>query len=148
MTDPDEKAPHDDSSGGDDPAAEEGSAGSSDPSQRFRENPPDESEQQEIEEERERRLAEENRPEGATVDNTDGMPDVVKEFDEEHPPDAAGTSDPAEKFREMEISEEEKKEMEEERERRLDPENRPDGAEVDNTGRRFEDGEFVDEPED
>ncbi len=127
---------------------DEQSAGSADPSQRFREEDVPEDEQQEIEEERERRLAEENRPEGATVDNTDGMPDVVKEFDEENPPDAAGTSDPAEKFREMEISEEEKKEMEEERERRLDPENRPDGAEVDNTGRQFEDGEFVDEPED
>ena len=31
-----------------------------------------------------------------------------------------------------------KQEMEEERQRRLDPENRPDGAEVDNTDRTFD----------
>lgn len=104
-----------------------------------------EDDREEIEEERERRLDEDNRPDGAIVDNTDGMPDVVKEFDEENPPDTAGTSDPAEKFREVEVSEEEQREIEEERERRLDPDNRPDNAEVDNTGRRFEDGEFVDD---
>ena len=39
-----------------------------------------------------------------------------------------------------------KQEMEAERQRRLDPENRPDGAEVDNTGRTFdhERGRFTD----
>ena len=39
-----------------------------------------------------------------------------------------------------------KEEMEEERERRLDPDNRPDGAEVDNTDRTFdhERGQFTD----
>lgn len=42
-------------------------------------------------------------------------------------------------------SEEEIKEIEEERERRLDPENRPANAEVDNTQRDFdpEEGEFT-----
>jgi len=128
-----------------DAETDEQSAGSADPSQRFREEDVPEDEQQEIEEERERRLDPDNRPEGAAVDNTDGMPEVVKEFDEEHPPDAAGTSDPAEKFREMEVSEEEQREMAEERERRLDPDNRPESAEVDNTGRTFKDGEFVDD---
>ena len=34
----------------------------------------------------------------------------------------------------MEIPEEEQAEIAEERERRLDPDNRPDNAEVDNTG--------------
>lgn len=56
----------------------------------------------------------------------------------------AGTADPGKKFREMEISEEEQREIEEERQRRLDPDNRPPNAEVDNTGRTFEDGEFKD----
>lgn len=39
-----------------------------------------------------------------------------------------------------------KQEIEEERQRRLHPENRPDGAEVDNTGRTFdtERGQFTD----
>ena len=56
-----------------------------------------------------------------------------------------GTADPGQKFREMEISDEEKQEMEEERERRLDPANRPENAEVDNTNRTFKDGRFVDD---
>ena len=56
----------------------------------------------------------------------------------------AGTADPGKKFREIEISEEEQREIEEERQRRLDPDNRPPNAEVDNTGRTFEDGEFKD----
>ncbi len=55
-----------------------------------------------------------------------------------------GTADPGKKFREMEVSEEEQREIEEERRQRLDPANRPDNAEVDNTGRTFEDGEFKD----
>lgn len=55
-----------------------------------------------------------------------------------------GTADPGRKFREMEVSEDEKREIAEERERRLDPANRPEGAEVDNTDRTFEDGEFKD----
>lgn len=55
-----------------------------------------------------------------------------------------GTSDPGKAFREMEVSEEERREIAEERERRLDPDNRPPGAEVDNTDRTFEDGEFKD----
>ena len=44
----------------------------------------------------------------------------------------------------MEVTEEEQHEIAEERERRLDPDNRPEGAEVDNTERTFEDGEFKD----
>jgi hypothetical protein len=45
-----------------------------------------------------------------------------------------------------EPDEDTKKEMEEEREKRLDPDNRPDGAEVDNTDRTFdvEHGQFTD----
>ena len=45
-----------------------------------------------------------------------------------------------------EPDEETKQEMEEEREQRLDPDNRPDGAEVDNTERTFdvERGQFTD----
>ncbi len=128
--------------------SDEQTEGSADPSQRFREEDVPEDEQEEIEEERERRLDPDNRPEGATVDNTDGMPEVVQEFDEEHPTDAAGTSDPAQAFRDMEVSEEEQQEMAEERERRLDPDNRPEGAEVDNTGRTFKDGKFVDDGDD
>ena len=38
----------------------------------FRENPPSEDEVAEIEAERERRLAPENRPDNAEVDNTEG----------------------------------------------------------------------------
>ncbi len=53
---------------------------SSDPSKRFRENPPDDDEVKEIEEERARRLAPENRPDGAEVDNTgENMPEFIKE---------------------------------------------------------------------
>ena len=51
---------------------------------------------------------------------------------------SAGTSDPSTKFRENPPDEQEQKEIEEERERRLDPENRPEGAEVDNTPRTFD----------
>jgi hypothetical protein len=42
-----------------------------------------------------------------------------------------------------------KQEMEEERRRRLDPENRPDGAEVDNMDRTFDHdrGQFTDSPD-
>ena len=45
-----------------------------------------------------------------------------------------------------EPDDETKQDMEEERDRRLDPDNRPDGAEVDNTGRTFdhEHGQFTD----
>ena len=41
-------------------------------------------------------------------------------------------------------SEEEQAKIEAERKERLDPENRPDNAEVDNTDRTFEDGGFKD----
>jgi hypothetical protein len=49
-----------------------------------------------------------------------------------------------------EMSQEEIDEIEAERKRRLDPENRPEMAEVDNTQRQFdvERGEFLDSPSD
>jgi len=61
----------------------------------------------------------------------------------------AGTGDPSKKFREMDVSEEEQAEIEQTREERLDPENRPESAEVDNTDRTFdpERGEFTDQSE-
>ncbi len=55
-----------------------------------------------------------------------------------------GTADPTRKLREMEVSEEEQREIEAERKRRLDPAIRPENSEVDNTDRTFEDGEFKD----
>ena len=60
---------------------------------------------------------------------------------------SAGSADPSKVFRENPPSEEEVEEIEADRERRLDPENRPEHAEVDNTGRTFdaEKGEFVDD---
>ena len=49
------------------------------------------------------------------------------------------SSDPSKRFRENPPDDAEVKEIEEERERRLSPENRPDGAEVDNTGENMPD---------
>jgi hypothetical protein len=64
----------------DDQPEDTASEPSSDPSKRFRENPPDDDEVKEIEEERARRLAPENRPDGAEIDNTgENMPDFIKE---------------------------------------------------------------------
>jgi hypothetical protein len=64
----------------DDRAGNSASEPSSDPGKRFRENPPDDDEVDEIEEERARRLAPENRPDGAEIDNTgENMPDFIKE---------------------------------------------------------------------
>ena len=72
--------------------------------------------------------------------------------DQRHDPAAeegsAGSADPSQAFRENPPDEGEIQEIEEERERRLDPDNRPENAEVDNTGRTFEDGEFVDDGSD
>ncbi len=56
----------------------------------------------------------------------------------------AGSADPSKRFREMEVSEEEQREIAEERERRLDPANRPENSEVDNTDRTFDGEKFVD----
>ena len=99
---------------------------------------PSEGEVAEIEEERERRLDPDNRPENAVVDNTDTELPTVDAFNrreaEERADEDGGSADPGERFREMEVSEEERAEIEEERERRLDPDNRPENAEVDNTG--------------
>lgn len=83
------------------------------------------------------------------VDNTGKPNPVVEEFEDRFGEDAAaaGTSDPGKAFRENPPSAEEIKEIEETREERLDPDNRPDNAEVDNTGRTFdaETGTFVDD---
>jgi len=101
------------------------------------------SEVEEIEAERERRLAPENRPDNAEIDNTDAELPTVKEFEElnadDDPEGSAGSADPSEVFREMKPSEEEVAEIEEERQRRLAPENRPENAEVDNTGENMPD---------
>jgi hypothetical protein len=95
----------------------------------------------EIEAERERRLAPENRPENAEVDNTGKTLPTVAEFERRHGDDdgAGGRADPSEIFRERRPDEDEVREIEAERERRLDPENRPENAEVDNTGDRMPD---------
>jgi hypothetical protein len=59
----------------------------------------------------------------------------------------AGSSDPSRRFREQEVSDEERESIEKARERRLADENRPDNAEVDNTKREFDSGQgkFVDD---
>jgi hypothetical protein len=97
----------------------------------------------EIEAERERRLAPENRPENAEVDNTGKTLPTVEEFerlDEDGEQEgSAGSADPSQVFRENRPSEEEVREIEAERERRLAPENRPENAEVDNTGENLPD---------
>ncbi|MCW2794214.1 MAG: hypothetical protein JWO76_3312 [Nocardioides sp.] len=97
-----------------------------------------------MEEERERRLDPDNRPEGAEVDNTGETLPTVEEFKERNAGDdevegAAGSSDPSKAFKENPPSEEEVEEIEAERKRRLDPDNRPEGAEVDNTGENLPD---------
>jgi len=111
--------------------------GADNPSEGLPERPP-ESEVAEIEAERERRLAPENRPENAEIDNTDTTLPTVEEFARLNAGDeqegSAGSSDPAAAFREIEPSEEEVTEIEAERERRLAPENRPENTEIDNTG--------------
>ena len=126
---------------------------------------PDEMSQEEIDEieaERKRRLDPDNRPEMAEVDNTDLEFDFEREElvdadelarekkaegsadGEESRTPAQGGLPPLE-----EIPREEIDEIEAERKRRLDPDNRPDMAEVDNTQREFdlERGEFVDSPD-
>ena len=102
----------------------------------FEEKPPQER-IDEIEADREARLDPDNRPENVEVDNTDATLPTVEEFarlnEGEDQEGAAGTADPSEAFRENPPSDEEVAEIEEERKRRLAPENRPDNAEVDNT---------------
>ena len=108
----------------------------------FEEKPPQER-IEEIEAERERRLAPDNRPDNTEIDNSDATLPTVEEFAELNAGDeqegSAGTSDPSEVFRENPPSDDEVKEIEAERERRLAPENRPDNAEVDNTGDKMPD---------
>ena len=103
------------------------------------EETPPEARVKEIEEERGERLDPDNRPENAEVNNTDAELPTVEEFkqlnaDDDNAEGKAGTADPTEAFRENPPSDEEVKEIEEERERRLDPDNRPENAQVDNTG--------------
>jgi hypothetical protein len=98
-----------------------------------------EEEHPDVEAERERRLDPDNRPDNAEVDNSDAELPTVEEFarreaEDDQGDDDGGSADPSERFRELEVSEEERAEIEAERERRLDPDNRPDNAEVDNTG--------------
>ena len=98
---------------------------------------PSDDEVSEIEQERAQRLDPDRRPDNAEVDNTDAELPTVEEFArreaEEKDGDEQGTSDPSERFRAIEVSDEEQAELEEERRRRLDPDN----AEVDNTGDRM-----------
>jgi hypothetical protein len=112
-------------------------SGTGDPSAGFSE-PPTEAEVAEIEAERDRRLAPENRPENAEIDNTDATLPTVEEFARRNAGDEqegrSGSSDPAAAFREIEPSEDEIAEIEAERQRRLAPENRPENTEIDNTG--------------
>jgi hypothetical protein len=54
----------------------------------------------------------------------------------------AGSADPSKTFKENPPDEEEQQEIEETRAERLDPENRPEGSEVDNTGRTFDEDEW------
>lgn len=93
---------------------------------------------EEIEAERQRRLAPENRPENAEVDNTGVTLPAVERFEQMNADDeregSAGRADPSAAFRDKRPSDEEIAEIEAERERRLAPENRPANAEVDNTG--------------
>lgn len=104
------------------------------------------SEEEAIAEERQRRLHPDNRPEGSEVDNThETLPTLDAWEAERDKGESLGTSDPSKAFREMDVSEEERAAIAAERERRLDPANRPEGAEVDNTGRKVVDGRFVDE---
>ena len=124
----------------DDREDEGGHTPTTDPSKAFRENPPADDEVKEIEEERERRLDPDNRPDGAEVDNTgDRMPEIARSDPDESAEGQAGHADPGEVFRENPPDEDEIREIEAERERRLDPDNRPDDAEVDNTGENVPD---------
>jgi hypothetical protein len=67
----------------------------------------------------------------------------MSETSEEQPRETAGLPDADE------VSDEHKQDIEQEREERLDPDNRPDGTEVDNTDRDFdpETGMFTDNPD-
>lgn len=108
--------------------------------------PLSEEERDSIDEERRRRLDPASRPEGAEVDNTHATLPTLEAWRAEQDTEAGlGTADPSKVFRETEVSEEERAAIAEERERRLDPANRPEGAEVDNTGRKVVDGRFVDD---
>ena len=71
------------------------------------------------------------------------MSEAREEQEQDHESGTAGLPDPDE------VSDEEKQEVEEERQERLDPDNRPDGTEVDNTERDFdpEAGMFTDNPD-
>lgn len=136
---------------------------------------PEEMSQEEIDEieaERKRRLDPDNRPEMAEVDNTHLEFDFERgelvdreelfrrkaESSREESSSAGSGQEGANEKRSSdsglpdldEMSQEEIDQIEAERERRLDPENRPDMAEVDNTDKEFdfERGELVDSKND
>ena len=108
---------------------------------------------EEIERTREERLDPANRPENAEVDNSGQTLPTVEKFKEmtagEDVEGEAGSSDPSKRFREMEIPQERVEEIEQTREQRLDPENRMENAEVDNSDRTFDSqrGHFTDSEE-
>ena len=80
-------------------------------------------------------------------DGTEPEADERTGAEDDDPDDAQEGAEGAKKAMTEEPPEDEVKEIEEERERRLDPENRPNNAEVDNTQRDFdfEEGEFTDD---
>jgi len=79
------------------------------------------------------------------ADNPVAEPPPAEEATDQQPDQQkVGTADPGRRFRETEVSEEEQAEIAEERQERLDHDNRPENSEVDNTQRTFEDGRFVD----
>jgi hypothetical protein len=106
---------------------------------------------EDIEQTRKERLDPANRPENAEVDNTGETPlPTVEKFEKlnegEDVEGVAGSSDPSKRFREMDVPESTLDEIEQTREMRLDPENRPENAEVDNSDRSFDSqrGHFTD----
>lgn len=109
---------------------------------------------EDIEQTRQERLDPDNRPENAEVDNTGETPlPTVEKFAQmnegEDVEGSAGSSDPSKRFREMEVPQETVEEIEHTRETRLDPDNRPENAEVDNSTRSFDTqrGHFTDNDE-
>ena len=102
----------------------------------LQERPPP-AEVEEIEAERRRRLAPENRPENAEVDNTGRTLPTVEEFARRdadgQQEGSAGSADPSEVFRRMRPTDDEVAEIEAERRRRHPPENPPANAQVAHT---------------
>lgn len=98
----------------------------------------------EIDAERVRRLDPANRPAMSEVDNSGVVMPTVAAWTALHAGEAPPTADPGATFRDNPPTDDERAAHAAERIRRLDPANRPPGCEVDNTGRTFRDGRFVD----